>query len=230
MKRLTKRDTDGQAMMDCEKCKADWTGKHGKPMVDCTALYCRNRLKDRIAAYEDSGCAPEEVLPKDKADEIALKLMRLADLESLCSYDRLRELAEADRSGVKRLPTAKRLLKCARRARSGKHRSSAISIALWITLTFLCPAWNWTSSTIAQKPLAGVMVRSLASSSVTGFMSLRPKRAVAATTSRAKISRRRILSRGNSALTSRICTVICTRQRATAGTLPICASTTRRAN
>ena len=99
MERLTKRDTDGQAMMDCEKCKVDWTGKHGKPMVDCTALYCRNRLKDRLAAYEDRGCAPEEVLPKDKADEIALKLMRLADLESLCSYTRLRELAEADKEG-----------------------------------------------------------------------------------------------------------------------------------
>lgn len=53
----------------------------------------------RLAAYEDSGCEPEEVLPKDKADEIALKLMRLADLESLCSYDRLRELAEADKGG-----------------------------------------------------------------------------------------------------------------------------------
>lgn len=38
-------------------------------------------------------------MPKDKADEIALKLMRLADLESLCSYDRLRELAEADKDG-----------------------------------------------------------------------------------------------------------------------------------
>ena len=99
MERLTKRDTDGQAMMDCEKCKADWTGKHGKPMVDCTALYCRNRLKDRLAVYEDSACAPEEVLPKDKADEIALKLMRLADLESLCNYTRLRELAEADKDG-----------------------------------------------------------------------------------------------------------------------------------
>ena len=37
--RMTKRDADGQAMMDCEKCKADWTGKHGKPMADCTALY-----------------------------------------------------------------------------------------------------------------------------------------------------------------------------------------------
>nr|DAH97643.1 MAG TPA: hypothetical protein [Caudoviricetes sp.] len=51
----------------------------------------------RLAAYEDSELEPEEVLPKDKADEIALKLMRLADLESLCNYTRLRELAEADR-------------------------------------------------------------------------------------------------------------------------------------
>lgn len=54
-------------------------------------------LQDRLAAYEDTGLKPEEVLPKDKADEIALKLMRLADLESLCSYDRLRKLAEADK-------------------------------------------------------------------------------------------------------------------------------------
>ena len=56
-------------------------------------------MMDRLAAYEDTGCAPEEVLPKDKADEIALKLMRLADLESLCSYTRLHELAEADKDG-----------------------------------------------------------------------------------------------------------------------------------
>ena len=60
-KRLTKRDTDGQAMMDCQKCKADWTGKHGKPMADCTALYCRNRLKDRLAAYEDTGLTPGDI-------------------------------------------------------------------------------------------------------------------------------------------------------------------------
>lgn len=56
-------------------------------------------LQDRLAAYEDTGLEPEEVLPKDKADEIALKLMRLADLESLCNYTRLRELAEADKDG-----------------------------------------------------------------------------------------------------------------------------------
>lgn len=59
----------------------------------------RQRCVERLADYEDSACEPEEVLPKDKADEIALKLMRLADLESLCSYTRLRELAEADKDG-----------------------------------------------------------------------------------------------------------------------------------
>ena len=57
------------------------------------------QLYSALAAYEDKGNTPEEVLPKDKADEIALKLMRLADLESLCSYTRLRELAEADKDG-----------------------------------------------------------------------------------------------------------------------------------
>ena len=52
-----------------------------------------------LRQYLDTGLTPEEVLPKDKADEIALKLMCLADLESLCSYPRLRELAEADKDG-----------------------------------------------------------------------------------------------------------------------------------
>ena len=53
----------------------------------------------RLKAYEDKGLLPDEILPKEKADEIALKLMRLADLESICSYTRLRELAESDKDG-----------------------------------------------------------------------------------------------------------------------------------
>lgn len=60
--------------------------------------YCGPAI-DRLAAYEDTGLTPEEVLPKEKADEIALNLMRLADLEEFASYDRLRELAEADKTG-----------------------------------------------------------------------------------------------------------------------------------
>lgn len=80
MDRLTYRDKDGFPMM-----KKRGGFKQGGV--------------ERLAAYEDTGLEPEEVLPKDKADEIALKLMRLADLESLCSYTRLRELAEADKEG-----------------------------------------------------------------------------------------------------------------------------------
>lgn len=112
MERLTKRDTDGQAIMDCEKCKADWTGKHGKPMVDCTALYCRNRLKDRLAAYEDTGLTPEEIndlasvreIPPEAeyainkhADSIIERLDKL--LAQTDDDVRLRELAEADKDG-----------------------------------------------------------------------------------------------------------------------------------
>lgn len=75
-------------------------------IAQCRELPCKydgtctqKEVWERLKAYEDSGCEPEEVLPKDKADEIALNLMRLADLESLCSYDHLRELAEADKDG-----------------------------------------------------------------------------------------------------------------------------------
>lgn len=84
-------------MMDCEKCKADWTGKHGKPMVDCTALYCRNRLKDRLAAYEDTRLTPERCAEFARADaEGRYIVMRDAEQEGVA---RLRELAEADKDG-----------------------------------------------------------------------------------------------------------------------------------
>ena len=69
----------------------------GVTLVPDNPIMCKMLL--RLAAYEDTGLEPEEVLPKDKADEIALKLMRLADLESLCNYTRLRKLAEADKDG-----------------------------------------------------------------------------------------------------------------------------------
>ena len=88
-------------------------------MADVNCLRCRFRHEDNgnctavggfctavpaahcplLREYLDTGMTPEEVLPKDKADEIALKLMCLADLESLCSYTRLRKLAEADKDG-----------------------------------------------------------------------------------------------------------------------------------
>ena len=85
MERLTQRLRTGEVLM-----ALNYEEKYTEQEWICV-------LQDRLAAYEESGCAPEEVLPKDKADEIAMKLMRLADLESLCSYDRLRELGESDK-------------------------------------------------------------------------------------------------------------------------------------
>ena len=85
MERLTQRLRTGEVLM-----ALNYEEKYTEQEWICV-------LQDRLAAYEDSGCDPEEVLPKDKSDEIALKLMRLADLENLCSYTRLRELAEADK-------------------------------------------------------------------------------------------------------------------------------------
>ena len=51
VERLTKRLDDGQAVMDCQSCKENWAFK---PHAECTALFCRNRLKDRLAEYEDA--------------------------------------------------------------------------------------------------------------------------------------------------------------------------------
>ena len=75
-------------------------------IAQCRTIPCpynnsctQKQVWERLKQYEDTGLEPEEVLPKDKADEIALKLMRLADLESFCRYTRLRELAEADKDG-----------------------------------------------------------------------------------------------------------------------------------
>lgn len=95
MKRLTKYLASGAADYNYP---ADCYGGNDCNDRAAKSAY-RQTCVERLAAYEDTGLTPEEVLPKDKADEIALKLMRLADLESFCSYDRLRELAEADKDG-----------------------------------------------------------------------------------------------------------------------------------
>jgi hypothetical protein len=89
MERLTRRSDTGNAYYP--RCFEEPCNRR------CEDCLFDEAICKRLAAYEDTGLDPEEVLPKDKADEIAMKLMRLADLESLCGYTRLRELAEADK-------------------------------------------------------------------------------------------------------------------------------------
>ena len=128
--RMTKRDTDGQAMMDCQKCEADWTGKHGKPMDDCTALYCRNRLKDCLADYEDTERTPEEIDMDHEAAETLRQLCRNCDL------DRLEKLAEADRDGRLVVPPCKAgdtVYEVTSRKTISEYRVKAIRVELFCT-------------------------------------------------------------------------------------------------
>lgn len=107
MERLTKHSK--QTSHENGICCTHFRGPECLGVGGNCAMNCKweEAAWSRLAAYEDTGLEPEEVLPKDKADEIALKLMRLADLESLCSYTRLRELAEADEDGRLVVPPCK---------------------------------------------------------------------------------------------------------------------------
>ena len=100
MERYTKRLDDGQAVMDCQNCPVSWVNE---PNSDCTALYCRNRLKDRVAAYED-------ILGDDyDLDRLSVLVnQRMTMREDVAArmklvggipLDRLRELVRADRDG-----------------------------------------------------------------------------------------------------------------------------------
>lgn len=94
MKRLTMRLNDGRAVMRCEECKE---GRNGVAGEGCTAMYCRNMCKDRLAAYEDTGLEPERCAEFARADaEGRYIVMRDAEQEGVA---RLRELAKADKDG-----------------------------------------------------------------------------------------------------------------------------------
>lgn len=59
----------------------------------------RGKDIDRLAAYEETGLEPEEVLPKEYAGEIMRSMILSKEYQKLGPIDRLRELAEADREG-----------------------------------------------------------------------------------------------------------------------------------
>ena len=69
MDRLTIRLPDGQACVDCNRCKSERTGESTDVKEMCSTLYCRNRLKDRLAAFEDTFLDPEELLTLRQENE-----------------------------------------------------------------------------------------------------------------------------------------------------------------
>lgn len=89
MERLTKRSENGGVYSPEELVGFTLT-------PDDATMY---RFLCCLASCEDTGLTPEKVLPKKMADEVAMKLLRLADSESFAPYERLRQLAAADRDG-----------------------------------------------------------------------------------------------------------------------------------
>ena len=89
MERLTKRLEDGQAIF--HEC-------HGTcGTCDGANCYCIGPMVDRLAAYEDTGLAPEEI--SDAV--IAAKLMAKSKIVSCFGVDadHIRELVQAEQDG-----------------------------------------------------------------------------------------------------------------------------------
>ena len=124
-----------------------------------TAAWSYAELRGRLMQYEDTGLEPEEVLPKDKADEIALKLMRLADLENFCSYTRLRELAEADKAGrlvVRPCNVGDTVYEVTSRKTISEYRVKAIRVELFCTFI----EWDIVAGFV-DKSILGVPVNEI---------------------------------------------------------------------
>ena len=95
MKRLTKRLEDEQAIMDCTGCPESW---NTNPVGKCTALYCRNMLKDRLAAIEDILGDEYDLEELNKA-LWCKKVVADAFSDDTRAVERLRELWFADQKG-----------------------------------------------------------------------------------------------------------------------------------
>lgn len=87
MERLTKRDSGGNAAVDCDVCELGESR-----LANCGVLKCRNRLKDRLAAYEDTGLTPEDV---KRVHDLLLTVQRLKTEQ----FEILEKYLEAEAEG-----------------------------------------------------------------------------------------------------------------------------------
>lgn len=107
----------------------DWTGKHGNPMADCTALYCRNRFKDRLAAYEDTGLTPGEIKSMQEEHFSGLEMAKLHS-----ALMELKKYQEADKDGRIVVPPCKvgnRLYEVTGRKTISVYKVRAIRVELF---------------------------------------------------------------------------------------------------
>lgn len=87
MKRLS--DTAIAIINDLHAERLDYQSEY-LPLIDAA---------NRLAAYEDTGLEPEEVLGKEYAGEVAMSLILSAEYRAIGSVDHLRELVQAEKDG-----------------------------------------------------------------------------------------------------------------------------------
>lgn len=128
MERLTKRLDDGQAVMDCKSCELN-------SLQNCTALACRNRLKERLTAYEDTGLTPEQV--KDMAENAETRILTWFEAKYGFPVGKLMDFCEAEQQGrlvVLPCKVGTEVYKISPRL-NGNHEI----VKTWFSLTYIKP-------------------------------------------------------------------------------------------
>ena len=98
MERLTEK-RDGQNVIPLrQNGKVKWS-ICSAGLGDAPTKYLYGEHADRLAAYEDTGLEPEEIISAVDMGKVACALHELNAYKELGPIDRLRELAEADREG-----------------------------------------------------------------------------------------------------------------------------------
>ena len=91
MERLTKRLEDGQAIF--HEC-------HGTcGTCDGSNCYCIGPMVDRLAAYEDTGLEPQDIISAVDMYKIACALHELNAYKNLGPIDHIRDLIKAEQDG-----------------------------------------------------------------------------------------------------------------------------------
>ena len=90
MERYTIHASDGEVVMDCKNCPLDGP-------ANCNRLACRDRLKYRLAAYEDTGWTPEDI--SEKKAMLAERFVRLMSQELGMTQECLRDIVAAHLDG-----------------------------------------------------------------------------------------------------------------------------------
>lgn len=79
-------------------------GAYMKCSGNCPGGLCENckefeKIIDRLAAYEDTGLGPEEILTGKELVEVACAMNLLKEYQAIGPIDHLRELAQAEKDG-----------------------------------------------------------------------------------------------------------------------------------